>query len=292
MPCYSPITAWQTTDGQVTFVERGDVQRTLTLPCGGCIGCRLEKARQWALRCTHEAQMHKHNAFVTLTYRDNPLTLNHRHFQLFLKRLRKARDHQVRFYMAGEYGSALQRPHYHACLFGTWFPDQVQFSKRGNTTLYTSRELDELWQHGFCTVGEVNIQTAGYVARYVTKKITGDLAKLHYRKIDPDTGELIEIAPEYNQMSLKPGIGAAWLDKFTADVYPRGEVLSRGHWSTAPRYYDKRYGAANTEDFENIVKTRRELKARENASDNTPERLEVKKAVATARLNLRKRSIE
>lgn len=293
MPCYYPITAWQDVHGGVTFVERGDIQRTLTLPCGQCIGCRLEKARQWALRCTHEAQMHEHNSFVTLTYENAPLSLNHRHFQLFMKRLRKANpDTPIRYYMAGEYGAKLQRPHYHACLFGIWFPDQLQFSKRGDNILYTSKQLEQLWGLGFCTVAEVNSQTAGYVARYATKKITGDLADAHYRKPDPETGELVKIEPEYNRMSLKPGIGATWIEKYERDVYPRGEVLSNGHWGTAPRYYDKLQKERNSAEFENITQLRRETNARKNAHDNTDERLKVKEQVAQARLNLRKRSIE
>jgi hypothetical protein len=27
----------------------------LKIPCGRCIGCRLEYSRQWAMRCHHEA---------------------------------------------------------------------------------------------------------------------------------------------------------------------------------------------------------------------------------------------
>ena len=40
------------------------------LPCGKCLACRLERARQWAVRGFHEAQMHPHSSFITLTYAD------------------------------------------------------------------------------------------------------------------------------------------------------------------------------------------------------------------------------
>jgi hypothetical protein len=40
----------------------------LKIPCGQCIGCRLEYSRQWAMRCHHEASLHIFNSFITLTY--------------------------------------------------------------------------------------------------------------------------------------------------------------------------------------------------------------------------------
>jgi hypothetical protein len=40
----------------------------LKIPCGRCIGCRLEYSRQWAMRCHHEASLHTFNSFITLTY--------------------------------------------------------------------------------------------------------------------------------------------------------------------------------------------------------------------------------
>lgn len=38
------------------------------LPCGQCIGCRLDKSRDWAQRMVHEASLHMDNVFITLTY--------------------------------------------------------------------------------------------------------------------------------------------------------------------------------------------------------------------------------
>lgn len=94
MACYKPLTAWQTESGEVIFAERGAIQRQLTLACGQCIGCRLERSRQWAIRCMHEAKMHRFNSFVTLTYAPEHLPENgqlvKRHPVLFIKRLREA----------------------------------------------------------------------------------------------------------------------------------------------------------------------------------------------------------
>ena len=74
MPCFHPLDAWQCSNGDVVFTDnlaRNDVIRRLALPCGRCVGCRLERSRQWAVRCMHEASMHMFNSFVTLTYDDD-----------------------------------------------------------------------------------------------------------------------------------------------------------------------------------------------------------------------------
>lgn len=46
------------------------------IPCGQCIGCRLERSRQWANRCSLEMGLHEKNCFVTLTYDDDHLPMN------------------------------------------------------------------------------------------------------------------------------------------------------------------------------------------------------------------------
>lgn len=92
MACFYPLAAWQTDDGDIVFKERGAIKRALTLPCGQCVGCRLERSRQWAVRCMHEASLYDQNAFVTLTYDQDHLpesgSLRYRDFQLFCKRAR------------------------------------------------------------------------------------------------------------------------------------------------------------------------------------------------------------
>ena len=135
MACYKPLRAWQCANGDVVFAELGrfDITRQLDLPCGQCVGCRLERSRQWAMRCLHEAKMHDRNCFVTLTYNNDNVpadrSLNYRDFQLFMKRLRfHFRGVPIRFYMCGEYGEDFGRPHFHACLFGLDFPDKTRIS--------------------------------------------------------------------------------------------------------------------------------------------------------------------
>lgn len=295
VPCYHPLEAWQCADGSIVFSEnkaRGDGRR-LDLPCGRCVGCRLERSRQWAARCVHESRSHDRNSFVTLTYSDGHLppggSLHYPDFQRFMKRLRKQFGKGVRFYMCGEYGEELDRPHYHVCLFGVDFSeDRKIWSNRNGYKLYRSPSLEVLWPFGHSLIAELNFETAAYTARYVMKKITGQAAEDHYRKVDPDTGEVFYLVPEFNRMSLRPGIGALFLDKYQADIYPHDYVVLNGSKAKPPRYYDKKFAEVDPDAFDQI-KADRELAAYECRSDNTEARLAAKEAVASARLSLSKR---
>lgn len=297
MPCFYPIPAWRTSDGGVVFSERAGADRPLTLPCGQCVGCRLERSRQWAIRCVHEAQLHEENCFLTLTYDDDhipdPPSLTYSHFQKFMKRLRKAHPRRrIRFYMCGEYGELLGRPHYHACLFGYRPSDLVPIQGIGTqNVLYRSAELERLWSYGYSSVAQVTFESAAYVARYVMKKITGNRAEAHYRKTDLKTGEIYQQVPEFTRMSLKPGIGAEWLQKYSAEVYPRDEIILRGRSMKPPKYYDKKIKEFD-DDMAALLEHARYQKSLANADDTTEDRLRVREKVTRARLNLSKRRLE
>lgn len=295
MPCYHPLTAYRSAQGDVVFAERGDIVATLQLPCGRCTGCRLERSRQWALRILHETKCHRENCFLTLTYDEDHCprdrSLDYKEFQRFMKRLRKRfSGKRIRFYMCGEYGEQFDRPHFHACIFGIDFKDKVLFSEAGSNRLWTSATLEALWPFGFSSIGEVTFESAAYVARYCMKKVTGEMAKDHYAMVDLDTGEIYQKEPEFAHMSLKPGIGALWLQKYFSDVFPRDYVVARGHKSKPPRYYDKRLKAANPDMYEDIC-LKRELDSRERVNDNTLERLAVREECAVARAQLYKRRL-
>lgn len=296
MPCFSPLRAFQCADGGIVFVERRphDIVRQLSLPCGQCIGCRLERSRQWAVRCMHEASLHRSNCFVTLTYSNEFLPfrgqLDYPAFQKFMKRLRKAADsNAVRFYMCGEYGGQNWRPHYHACLFNCDFSDR-RFWRTSDSgeRLYRSSELERLWPFGHCEIGDVTFESAAYVARYCVAKRTGFGADAHYRRVDG--GGEYQLVPEFNHMSLKPGIGAGWLAKYGADVYPHDYVVVRGVECKPPKYYDRLFSVASPLEFEQL-QFLREQDGRSRFEDNTPERLAVKEIVQRARSNFLYRSL-
>lgn len=273
-------------DGSVVFREIGDVYRSLELPCGQCLFCRLQRARHWAMRCMHEARMHKASSFITLTYAEDRLpengSLYYPHFQRFMRNLRR-RDGvgNVRFYMCGEYGELLSRPHYHACIFGERFDDRVFWDTTGSgEKIYRSALLDSLWPYGFASVGDVTFESAAYIARYCVAKVTGDRAIEHYGKK----------VPEFNRMSLKPGIGASWFDKFAGDVYPHDSVIVQGKEVKPPKFYDKLFEAQCPDAFETL-KWERQQAGMACLDDNTPRRLKDKETVAAARLAFYKRTM-
>jgi hypothetical protein len=234
--------------------------------------------------------MHESNCFITLTYDDQHVkpSLNKRDFQLFIKRLRKTDT--LRYYMCGEYGELNQRPHFHACLFGTDFPDKTLHSTNNGYRLYRSPRLEKLWHYGYSTIGAVTFETAAYVARYIIAKINGDLAPKHYEHLDLETGELTQRLPEYTNMSLKPGIGASWYDQYKTDVYPDGIIIARGHSQKAPPFYDKRYKNEDREAYENLLMQREEY-AKSHAADNTTERLNSQHIINLARIKLQRRKL-
>lgn len=290
MTCYKPLTAYRTPGGSITFNEyRGYKDIPLQLPCGQCIGCRLERSRQWAVRCVHEAQMHENNCFITLTYDNdhlpNPPTLILDHFQKFMKRLRFHTNKKIRFYHCGEYGDKNRRPHYHAIIFGHDFDDKKLWQTRKEIKLYTSEILEGLWQKGFATVGDATFDSAAYCARYIMKKQTGKGSEKHYEHICPTTGEITQLKPEYTTMSRRPGIGKPWLDKYQTDVYPSDEVIINGKITKPPKFYDNQY-----ENMEKI-KTKRQRRATKQKENNTPERLLVREKIKQTKINQLPRNI-
>lgn len=240
MPCYFPLHAFKARDLKdaskirIVWNSRDSFRgERLDLPCGQCIGCRLERSRQWAVRCVHEASLYDKNCFLTLTYdKDhlppgNSLVLSD--FQLFMKRLRKKFGPGIRYYHCGEYGETFARPHYHALLFNFDFDDKLFLSEKNGNRVYTSPSLSYLWPQGFSVIGQVSFESAAYVARYVMKKVTGEKADMYYGGVKP----------EYTTMSRRPGIGAGWLKKYVSDVYPRDGVVVNGRVLRPPRFYDE-----------------------------------------------------
>lgn len=317
MACFHPVTGYRgkfpnpgTGRTPLVFTQQDAADRDypIKIPCGRCIGCRLERSRQWAIRCVHEASMYENNCFITLTFAPEHLpkdgSLAKSDFQLFMKRLRKRFGKGVRYFHCGEYGEhctncgkarylcsricknwspTLGRPHYHACLFNFNFTDRTHWSTRDGVPLDTSQILSDLWGLGFCTVGDVTFESAAYVARYVTKKITGDPAENHYTSMNPTTGEIHPVLPEYTTMSRRPGIGRPWLDKYTSDVYPHDRVILRGREMRPPKYYDSQIQLANPETFDHIKESRMQT-AKRIAHDNTYERLRVRETLQEIKL--------
>lgn len=248
MSCFKPLTGWyskyKNASGKRSIVfnsrEALDPYHSLSIPCGQCIGCRLEKSRQWAIRCSLESQLYQNSYFLTLTYNDEHLpktgSLVPEDLQKFLKRLRRyieyhGSDKKIRFFACGEYGDNFSRPHYHAIIYNLEISDLKRFSTSfSGDTYYTSEIINQIWQKGYVIIGQVTFESCAYVARYVTKKITGSQADFYYQGRQP----------EFVRMSRRPGIGSAWLDQYKSDVYPHDYIVIRdGIKVKPPKYFDK-----------------------------------------------------
>lgn len=300
----------------------------LMLPCGQCIECRLERSRQWAMRCMHEASLKDDNCFITLTFNDEnldpALSLQKRDFQLFMKRLRKEvvpdcpitqdeafddpdlkkfrkdwyDEFGIRYFHAGEYGEEFGRPHHHAILFGFDFPDKQPKATRRGFTYYESDLLSKLWSdpktgesYGFHEITSVSFETCAYVARYVCKKINGSAAADHYSVMD-EQGNVYKREPEYCTMSRRPGIGLKWYEKYgETDAFAHDAITVRGSVKCKPpRYYGSKYELTNPVEY-GLIKEKRLKRAKENP-DNRFERQRVREVVKTAQYQFLKRSLQ
>lgn len=308
MACVRPMpAAWGGDGHKPVFLPRSQADKAnLELPCGFCVGCRIDQASDWAARCTHEAQLHKHKdgtpntAFITLTFSDagledrekndknhpNVHTIQKRDWQLFAKRLREKLG-PFRFLMTGEYGDERLRPHYHALLFGQDFrEDRVTcVDARTGRTFYRSANLAELWPRGDARIQEMVPETINYVCRYVTKKLRKrDSAPQLYERVDGLTGEVFSVSKEFGLMSRNPGIGADWYKKYRGDVFPSDFTVIQGRKHRVPRFYLNKYQIEEPEEAERI-KTKRQAAAEARAADNTPERREVLKEILERKRN-------
>ncbi len=241
MSCYHPVVV--AIKRQPMYGSR-KMKMEQTVPCGSCLGCRAEQARQWAVRLLHEMQMHESAWFLTLTYSDEEMpehgSLYPEDLQGFFKAVRRDYPPEaVRYYACGEYGGRTQRPHYHAVLFGVDFLDKYVVRTDRGGDVWGSKTLERYWPHGLAEFGTVTAKSAAYVAGYVRKKIGKRAEPEAYTRVDEDTGELVELQPEFARMSLRPAIGLRWIEKYWQDVYPRDSVVIEGFEGKPPRYYDK-----------------------------------------------------
>ena len=309
MTCYRPIRGYRSAEpngnGKYPLVFKPkdrncDIGRFVDIPCGQCTGCKLERARQWALRCVHELKCHDSGSFVTLTFNDDALrkrghnSLMTRDLQLFMKRVRKRFGSGVKFMASGEYGDNYGRPHYHAILFGVRFEDQKYWRTTGSgEKIYRSAMLEKIWSdpvnrepYGYSSVGSVTFKSAAYVASYVLKKQVGSLLtngdfSMSCADIDFRTGRIIPRKSEFATRSV--GLGKKWFDRYGAEWYVSDSCIHDGREQGIPKYYDKLFAEINP-SFMEEVKTQRRRRARAHRDNNTDRRLKVRETVHDSRL--------
>lgn len=318
MTCYAPISGYRAKslnpNGKRPIVfntSTGYADMPIQVKCGQCIGCRLDYAKSWAIRSVHEAQLHEDNCFITLTYNDKNLpsdgSLIKWHYQDFLKRLRKhLHPKKIRYTLCGEYGEKYDRPHYHAIIFNHDFTDKELYKEKDGTKLYLSPTLDKIWGKGMTTVGDVTLDSASYVARYILKKQnsntdinisdeTYNQAILadgkYYSKTCLETGLMSHpIQPEFFTMSRRPGIAYQWYKKFKKEIYPDDFIVIKGVKMKPPKYYDSLYEEDNLTGTQKIKKRRKTLTLKKHL-DNTHDRLRVREECQQAKIKHKTRNL-
>lgn len=329
MPCYHPIKAFivgKTEDGkkilrftghdvetyyrrEIDPIEVHTSKDYILLPCGKCIGCKIKRSAEWATRMMLELKEHEKACFITLTYSDEYLplskyvdengeeqisfTLRKKHYQDFMKRLRKHYEpKKIRFFACGEYGSKSLRPHYHAIIYGIDFSEDryIWNTTEEGYVSWRSETLERLWTYGYSMINEVNYNTCAYVARYVQKKHYG-AHNIYYQTFN--------IVPEFNLMSRRPGIAHDYYENHKEEIYENQEIflsnLKGGLKVCPPRYFDKLYEIDYPDEMEQIKEYRKEMS--KNAMDlklsktnlNLLEMLEIEERNFTNRIKTLKR---
>lgn len=315
MACLKPLIGYRSLQGRsekgswpVVFnVSSGYKDMVVVVPCGKCIGCRLDRSKDWAGRCVQESRLWDHNYFLTLTYEDKCLpdnfSLRSKDLQDFWKRLRKATFSQngqvkrvpefevingkrtlvngIRYFACGEYGDRSKRPHYHAICFNLEIPDLIPYKRSfDGSQLWLSNWLSSIWGFGHVVIGAVTFETCAYVARYVTKKIYGLAAPEHYGDREP----------EFCRSSNRPGIGFNWFIDYADEVARNGFVLINGHKNPVPRYYLKKLEERDKQAYLKY-KDKRAIVAKrtKDSPDKTPERLATREELLKYRSKLLRR---
>lgn len=247
MQCINKIKAGWTSAGDLTFSKKKASKELVgfDIDCRKCLPCRLNTAREKAIRCWHESRVHKESIFLTLTYAPEHLKsdrLNYQDFQLFMKSLRELvtrdvtdlelkKELSISYMVTGEYGELNKRPHWHALIFN-YRPSDLVFLKEtelGHKTFY-SPTIEKLWGKNSTddapnVIGDVTLDSASYVARYASKKLVHGQDQEHdYHPI--------------HKTSSKNALGKKWIEQYWERTFNEGNVvLPDGCLSKIPRYY-------------------------------------------------------
>lgn len=268
----------------------GAVFSFIPIPCGNCLGCRLDYAKQWSVRLQHEFQMHPEDEcwFLTLTYNDEALAetflpakppidrlalgadhlgeacwfpnLYPRDMQLFWKRLRKHfPDSKIMYFQAGEYGERRGRCHWHAIVFGAPLdPSQLHIngvSELGDIT-WRSDELEKLWHSSL----DPTMPLGNVIVGKVTAASCGYVARYTLKKAkemweNDYTGRVRPLV----RMSTNPALGLSYIEEHpelfdvTQFYIPNG---SKPFMANHPRYYMKKLQLSDPDRYAELKELR------------------------------------
>lgn len=235
--------------------------KQITIPCQNCIGCRLDKAKSWAVRNYHEASMSSSACFITLTFGDASTIDNVFRLREFSKLSRNKKFEAARkrcnTLVRGDFSKFIKRLRSRLSE-GFWYVDSVSKEKKfykqtEGLRYYACGEYGELNErpHYHALIYNFDFPDKRYLSTdngnvYWTSDILSEawgygfvyvsdfsintanyVSRYVTKKIN---GRLKDQwyqgkEPEYQICSNRPGIGRAWFEKFASDVYPDDFVL-------------------------------------------------------------------
>lgn len=246
MPCLTPINVRPKKGTTVA----GDFSYH-AVPCGKCANCKRRRINSWVFRLMQQDKVSQCAVFATLTYatpylRRTPngfATLCKSDVQSFIKRLRYNTGREIKYYLAGEYGSKTFRPHYHAIIFNaTW--DDIEHAWRDIKSKANPNGTNELM--GDVMAPYLEPAAIAYTCKYIAKD-----SKIPMHDRDDRLPEFAVMSTNLgrnyiqNTMRWKHSYDGKWYtltdDKATVQWHKENEAnyvtMPGGSIQALPRYY-------------------------------------------------------
>lgn len=215
--------------------------------CGQCLHCRKKRAFELACRCVLHASLYERSCFLTLTYDEKKdgyhNIFNYPDIQKFKKDLRQHVNSsqyshittrklkrrrwpkwlykKIEVFNVHEYGKN-KKKHWHLIVFNYDFPDKTVHTVKNGISLYTSKALETVWEHGFNTIGDVSTASAMYQAQYCEK--------------DLKHGNRTNSRKSHSKHS---GLGKPYFLKHYRQILTHGFVPIGGRKLPLPRYFQR-----------------------------------------------------
>jgi hypothetical protein len=254
-------------------VDRKKYPDGLEVPCGKCFLCRITQRKEWSMRMIHELTDWQRASFITLTYENEKLppnaSLNKKHLQDFFKRVRyylAKQDRNIKYFACGEYGSQTERPHYHAIMFGLGLEPEDKKVVMVNWP-FCDWDQPTIKSKSF---GIAEPHSIGYVAQYIDKKLTGDLAEEEY-----------QLKGREPIFSLKSnGIGKNYVLRNRDHIINQERITVNGVVQSFPRYYLKLLELEDS-DFRKLNAIEKSIKEVKRYTGETKEFIEFYKTASS-----------
>ena len=217
----------------------------IEIPCGNCIECCKQKARNWQIRLNEEIKDENYKYFITLTFAPQELEKLVKEtgvgetnaimtiaVRRMLEKWRKTHKKSLKHWLITELGhQGTERIHAHGII---WSPIPLEVTPTQDKGMYQWK----YWRYGHIYVGEyVSARTVNYIVKYVTK-------------IDTDHKSFRPI------ILTSPGMGKQWIDRMHYYYsYVRGKaldyyVMPNGTKLKLPTYYkNKLYNEEQREEI-------------------------------------------